>query len=116
MANRIKVAIESAILTLRQQGWSLRRIARELGVHRETVARYVHLAEVSSKPAKNPPTGTSGTGQPKPANPPPGNFGPDEWHDAVLAAAGLDPVEAKPAKNPPPGNQGPRACASRFAR
>jgi len=38
MANRIKVAIASLILTLRQQGWSFRRIAKALGVHRETVA------------------------------------------------------------------------------
>lgn len=45
MANRIKVAIAGSILTLRQRGWSFRRIAEALGVHRETVARYVRLAE-----------------------------------------------------------------------
>ena len=54
MANRIKVAIASSILTLRRQGWSLRKIARTLGVHRETVARYVRLEEADSKPAACP--------------------------------------------------------------
>ena len=45
MANRIKVAIASSIIVLRQQGWSFRRIARTLGIHRETVARYVRQQE-----------------------------------------------------------------------
>jgi len=44
MANRLKMANISAILALRERGWSRRRIARELGVHRETVGRYVRLA------------------------------------------------------------------------
>ena len=43
MANRLKAATVHSILTLRQRGWSYRRIARELGIHRETVARYVRL-------------------------------------------------------------------------
>ncbi|MDY7109935.1 MAG: helix-turn-helix domain-containing protein [Planctomycetota bacterium] len=48
-----------AIQALTSRGWSHRRIARELGVHRETVARYVRRAEEEapqqSKPAKAPP-------------------------------------------------------------
>ena len=76
MANRIKVAIASSIIVLRQQGWSFRRIAATLGIHRETVARYVRRHEVESKPATNPPAGTEGDIRPKPANPPPGNPGP----------------------------------------
>ena len=43
MANRLKMARVQTILTLRSRGWSFRRIARELGVHRETAARYVGL-------------------------------------------------------------------------
>ena len=35
MANWIKVAIVESILRLRQLGWSFRRIARALAVHRE---------------------------------------------------------------------------------
>lgn len=61
MANRLKMAEIQAIQTLRLRGWSRRRIARELGIHRETVGRYVDLAE--SKPA-NPPPGSEGENQP----------------------------------------------------
>ena len=42
MSNRLEMSKVNSILRLRQQGWSLVRIARELGIHRETVARYVH--------------------------------------------------------------------------
>jgi len=57
MANRIKMANVQAILTLHQNNnWSNRRIARELGVNRDTVDRYVRLAkqagEDNSKRAK----------------------------------------------------------------
>ena len=76
MANRIKVAIASTILTLRQHGWSFRAIARQLGVHRETVARYVRLAESGSKPATNPTAGNEGRDDSKPANATAGNLGP----------------------------------------
>lgn len=43
MANRLKMATVQAIIALHRQGWSNRRIARELGVHRDTVGRYVEL-------------------------------------------------------------------------
>ena len=46
MANQLKMALVDTIQRLHQQGWSKRRIARELGIDRETVAR--HLA---AKPA-----------------------------------------------------------------
>lgn len=49
MANRIKMAIETAIYVLRNRGWSKRKIARELGLHRDTVRRYLKLAEKDSK-------------------------------------------------------------------
>ena len=39
MANRLKVANVHAVLTLHQQGWSNRRIARELGVPTENSIR-----------------------------------------------------------------------------
>jgi IS30 family transposase len=39
MANQLKMAMVHAIITLLERGWSYRRIARELGLHRETVAR-----------------------------------------------------------------------------
>jgi len=49
MANGLKMAVKHAITELLERGWSHRRIARELGVHRETVARYDGLRK--SKPA-----------------------------------------------------------------
>ena len=54
MANRLKMAKVSGILLLRERGWSFRRIARELGVHRDTVSRVVRAAAAGAKPAKVP--------------------------------------------------------------
>jgi IS30 family transposase len=48
MVNEVKMGVRDAILGLVKQGWSRRRIARELGVHRRTVARYIALAEKES--------------------------------------------------------------------
>ncbi len=70
MANQLKMAMVNAILTLKQRGWSQRRIARELGIDRETVARYVNLPDAGPKPATNAPTGSEGS---KPANAPTGS-------------------------------------------
>jgi len=62
--NELNVNLQHSILTLSAQGWSNRRIARELGLHRETVGRHLRLAV--SKPAKVPP-GSNGEAEPKPA-------------------------------------------------
>ena len=40
MSNVLKVSQQEAIRGLHQKGWSTRRIARELGIHRQTVSRY----------------------------------------------------------------------------
>jgi DNA-binding NarL/FixJ family response regulator len=45
--NQLNVNQQQTILALRQQGWSKRRIARELGLDRATVRKY--LAEADSK-------------------------------------------------------------------
>lgn len=61
--NRLAVSHQQSIHTLHALGWSARRIARELGLHRETVGRELKLSkpakvttgsevEVDSKPAK----------------------------------------------------------------
>lgn len=75
MANNLKMATANAIVQLWRQGWSYRRIARVLGVHRETVARHVKLAREESKPA-NPTPGADRAEPAKPANPTPGSSGP----------------------------------------
>jgi len=74
MANQLKMAMVNAIWTLKQRGWSNRRIARELDIDRETVARYVHIWEADSKPATNAPTGSEGQDQQK--------FGPNSQCEA----------------------------------
>ena len=43
MSNRLKMANVHAIIGLLEQGWSYRRISRELRVDRDTVARYNRL-------------------------------------------------------------------------
>lgn len=66
MANQTKVAVINAILTLYERGWSQRRIAGELQINRETVARYVSAAnQADSKPAIS----TPGDSPPELANP-----------------------------------------------
>ena len=52
MANHLKMADISRIHVLYDLGWSKSRIARELGIHRETVARHVNLG--NSKPSVAP--------------------------------------------------------------
>src|SRR5450432_1305716 len=47
--NQLNVSLQHSITTLAAHGWSHRRIARELDVNRETVGRYLRLAD--SKPA-----------------------------------------------------------------
>jgi len=41
MANVLKVSHQEAIRSLHEKGWTQRRIARELGLHRQTVGRYI---------------------------------------------------------------------------
>jgi transposase len=57
MVNEVKMGVRDAILGLFGQGWTRRRIARELGVNRRTVARYVALAKKESKCTTNPTPG-----------------------------------------------------------
>jgi transposase len=45
--NQISVGTQHSISTLAMNGWSYRRIANELGIHRETVGRYAERATAS---------------------------------------------------------------------
>lgn len=47
--NQLNVSLQHSITTLAAHGWSHRRIARELDINRETVGKYLRLAE--AKPA-----------------------------------------------------------------
>jgi transposase len=73
MSNLLNVAMIQSILSLHAQGWSQRRIARTLGIDRETVRRYV---QAHSKPA-NSPIGSAGATDSNPANAPVGSSAAD---------------------------------------
>jgi len=77
MANHLEMAMVNAILTLYKRGWRYRHIARELGVDRDTVKRYVLSA---SKPASNAPIGS----------------------DAISNTASNAPIGSKAGTDPPP--------------
>jgi hypothetical protein len=54
VANRLKMAIVQAIKALHEKGWRNRRIARELHIDQETVAKYVRAWTCIPKPATAP--------------------------------------------------------------
>ena len=64
--NQLNVSLQHSITTLSAKGWSARKIARELGVHRETVGRYLQPVSSESKPAI-PPIGSASPSDPNPA-------------------------------------------------
>jgi transposase len=78
MANLLPVAMIETILSLHQRGWSKRRIARELGINRETVARHLRQTASHSKPAIAPIGSDEGTNDSNPAIAP---IGSDEHPD-----------------------------------
>ena len=88
MSNVLKVSLLAAIYSLHDKGWSRRRIARELGLNRETVGRYLRLA----KPAIS----TAGFEEPcqaKPAIPTAGTIAGRKSQCEPLAEAILAKVE-----------------------
>ena len=80
MSNVLRVSLQTTIHSLADRGWSQRRIARELGINRETVGRYLRLAEKA-----------------KPAISTPGSEGDRESKPAILTAGFEGSSEAKPA-------------------
>ena len=78
MANRLKMAPAESIQSLYQRGWSQQRIARELNVDRETVAKHLRARHELSKPATAPIGSPAKGDESKPATAPPGSQGPRE--------------------------------------
>jgi transposase len=95
MSNLLKMAISETIRTLHRRGWSQRRIADELGINRETVARHLRRADPTSKPANAPPGSTTPDEAPKPAIAPVGSE-PDEGEPGPADA----PTGSTPAPRP----------------
>jgi len=50
MANQLTVQIQDTIRTFTRQGWKIRRIAKELGISRNTVRQYVRAMKEPPKP------------------------------------------------------------------
>ena len=115
MSNRLKMAIAHAIYQLHSLHWSQRRIARELGINRETVRRHLSCRLDGSNPAISP----TGSGSPKPAtfsglpgSEPSGTDYADDGQNVgapnpAISPAGSEAVggESKPAI-PPTGSEG----------
>jgi transposase len=99
MANLLKMAIREIIRTLHRQGLSQRRIAEELGINRETVARYLRLAQPDPKPAIAPIGSAELDDVPKPAIAPIGSAELDDASGLAVAPSGSDPL-------PPPRGSG----------
>ena len=85
MANLLKVGQREAITTLLRSGWSQRRISRELGINRETVAKYVYLAGAGPTPAIST-AGSAGVEPSKPAISTPGSGAESEAKPAISTA------------------------------
>jgi transposase len=107
MANQLKMGIIDSIFTLHRRGWSVRRIARELSIHRETVARYLRHGPPGSKPAIAPIGSEGADSTSKPANAP---IGSDDSSGASKPAIAPIGSEA-PATTIPPSRTGrPSDC------
>jgi transposase len=88
MANQLKMALIDTIWTLHQRKWSQRRIARELNINRETVARHLREAQPHSKPANAPLGSTTAADPSKPANAPLGSEpAPSDASSGLIAVA-----------------------------
>jgi len=81
--NELNVNLQHSILTLACNGWSNRRIARELGINRETVGKYLLLAR--PKPAISTP-GSDSDANSKPAIPISGSGPPPDSKPAISTA------------------------------
>ena len=101
MSNLLKMAVSETIRTLHRRGWSQRRIADELGINRETVARHLRQADPLSKPANASPGLEEDEGAPEHTVAPPGSTpnpqprgsgrasGSEPWRDVIRAKCDL---------------------------
>ena len=115
MANQLRMAIVQSILHLHSLQWSQRRIARELGIHRETVGRYLLQHLGGAKPAI-PPTGSGrskpATISPAPGPPREGTEAAERAEEAGGSKPAISPAGSMPATTPagPTPSGRPTAC------
>ena len=91
MSNLLKVAMIDVILSLHRRNWSQRRITRELGINRETVARYLKQAEAAPRPANAPPGSAASEAAPRPADGPSASVMIEVAPDSVVPPLGGGP-------------------------
>jgi transposase len=103
MANLLKMAKAQAIIVLHAQGWRQRRIARELNIDRETVAKYLRASSCVPKPAKAP----LGSEEP-------GGEGREHW-ESLLSAEVFD-GEKRIESGPPSPSSGESVGDSKPAK
>jgi transposase len=90
VANRLKMAMIETVLSLHQRQWSTRRIALELGIHRETVARYIAQAAKEAKPAIAPTGSEAPPVESKPAIAPTGSDEDSTGSNLAIALTGSE--------------------------
>jgi transposase len=114
MANQLGMALIDSIFTLHQRGWSQRRIARELGIDRETVAHHLRQGPPGSKPANAPLGSAAEGGESKPANAPLGSEREPADSKPANAPLGSEPGSSTRDGEPPPrrGVGRPSDCES----
>lgn len=102
MANCIRMGMKQSILVLRQQGWSYREIAKRLGLHRETVSRYVRESQAAGAAS------AAACGERRPGIVAAGTGDRDGPKPAIVTAGNCDSAPSKPAIVTP-GNPGQRS-------
>ena len=108
MANNLKMDLVHTVLSLHKLSWSNRRIARELGVHRETVGRYIRRSGAGPEPA----SASIGSVPSKPASAPPGS---DDVAAGQECPLGRSVCMDRPASTGPQASELPPCCPNSTA-
>jgi len=109
MANCLRMDLAHTILSLHNLRWPDRRIARELGIHRETVAQHIRLAAEGPKPANQAPTGSEALAKPANQAPTgsveskPATQAPTGFLEGVERGVGVEPADQSDVQPPMDG-------------
>ena len=94
MANQLKMAFVETLLRLHAQGWSQRRIARELGIDRAAVARHIRQAGAAAQATEHGAVSAAVPAGAKPARAPTGSADLPAESKPASAPAGSRPSDA----------------------